>query len=86
MNAPTEKELVYDWNAVDGTFDSSTVRRVELDDETLRDGLQSPSFVDPPIEAKIELLHMWGAKRLCIADTVGHATPHGARTLVRTLR
>jgi 2-isopropylmalate synthase len=25
----------------------------------------------------------WGAKRLCISDTVGHATPSGARALVR---
>jgi 2-isopropylmalate synthase len=25
----------------------------------------------------------WGAKRLCLADTVGHATPDGARALVR---
>jgi len=25
----------------------------------------------------------WGAKRLCIADTVGHATPEGTRALVR---
>ena len=28
-----------------------------LDDETLRDGLQSPSVQDPPIEEKIEILH-----------------------------
>jgi 2-isopropylmalate synthase len=28
-----------------------------LDDETLRDGLQSPSVTDPPVEAKIEILH-----------------------------
>jgi hypothetical protein len=27
--------------------------RVELNDETLRDGLQSPSVTDPPIEEKI---------------------------------
>jgi 2-isopropylmalate synthase len=27
-----------------------------LDDETLRDGLQSPSVIDPPIEKKRELL------------------------------
>jgi 2-isopropylmalate synthase len=29
-----------------------------LDDETLRDGLQSPSVVDPPIAKKRELLHL----------------------------
>jgi 2-isopropylmalate synthase len=29
-----------------------------LDDETLRDGLQSPSVTDPPVESKIEILHL----------------------------
>ncbi len=33
-------------------------RLVELDDETLRDGLQSPSAISPPIEKKIEILHL----------------------------
>jgi len=31
---------------------------VELDDETLRDGLQNPTVLDPPVEKKIELLHL----------------------------
>jgi len=29
-----------------------------IQDETLRDGIQSPSALDPPIERKIELLHL----------------------------
>lgn len=29
-----------------------------LDDETLRDGLQSPSVTDPPVAAKVEILHL----------------------------
>jgi 2-isopropylmalate synthase len=29
-----------------------------LDDETLRDGLQSPSVTDPPAEAKVKILHL----------------------------
>src|ERR687889_720504 len=28
----------------------------------------------------------WGARRLCLADTVGHATPDGVRRLVRFVR
>src|SRR6202011_2092353 len=32
--------------------------RAEVLDETLRDGIQSPSAIDPPIEAKIEILHL----------------------------
>lgn len=51
------EELIYDWNRLPGAFDYGPVR-VELDDETLRDGLQNPSVTDPPIEKKIELLHL----------------------------
>lgn len=50
-------ELIYDWNEVDrraplveGGF--------ELHDETLRDGIQNPSVVDPGIGDKLEILHL----------------------------
>ncbi|HMG35679.1 MAG TPA: LeuA family protein [Blastocatellia bacterium] len=49
-------ELIYDWNRV--SSEPTSQRRIELDDETLRDGLQSPSVIDPPIEKKIALLHL----------------------------
>jgi len=49
-------ELIYDWNEVGR--DHPARRAIELNDETLRDGLQSPSVIDPPIEKKIELLHL----------------------------
>jgi isopropylmalate/homocitrate/citramalate synthase len=49
-------ELIHDWNIDDGT--SAVPAQVMLDDETLRDGLQSPSAIDPPIEKKRELLHL----------------------------
>jgi 2-isopropylmalate synthase len=42
---------------------------VQLHDETLRDGLQCPSVVDPPIETKIEMLHRLeaaGVESVCI--------------------
>ncbi len=63
-----EKDLIYDWSRQDGAFDWSTVRRVELDDETLRDGLQSASVVDPPIEDKIRLLHLMDRLGIHTAD------------------
>ena len=63
-----EKDLVYDWSRTDGSFDWSTVRRVELDDETLRDGLQSTSVVDPPIGEKIRLLHLMDRLGIHTAD------------------
>jgi len=45
-------ELIYDWN----TVGAEASPRVEVDDETLRDGLQSPSVREPSLEQKIELL------------------------------
>lgn len=52
----TGTDLIYDWNRLPGSFSYEGLS-VELDDETLRDGLQNPSVIDPPIERKIELLH-----------------------------
>jgi 2-isopropylmalate synthase len=63
-----EDELIYDWNRAAGTFDYTTRRHVELDDETLRDGLQSPSVLDPSIEAKIEILHLMDELGVDTAD------------------
>jgi 2-isopropylmalate synthase len=52
-----QNSLIYDWNRVDGP--ELPLSQVPLlNDETLRDGLQSPSVVDPPIEKKIEILHL----------------------------
>src|SRR5262245_63267203 len=51
-----QDELIHDWNIDDAG--PARPPRVMLDDETLRDGLQSPSVVDPPIEKKRELLHL----------------------------
>ena len=53
---PEETDLVYDWN---GSLQiDPSERHIELDDETLRDGLQSPSIRSPSIEEKLEILHL----------------------------
>ncbi len=44
-----DTDLIYDWNAL-GAIDWSAFE-VDLNDETLRDGLQSPSAIDPAPEA-----------------------------------
>ena len=62
-----ERDLIHDWNQAKPSFDWSTAK-VELVDETLRDGLQSPSVVDPPIEDKIRLLHMMERLGIHTAD------------------
>src|SRR5258705_37917 len=43
-------------------------RHIGFDDETLRDGLQSPSVSEPPVEQKIELLHLMDALGIDTAD------------------
>lgn len=55
-----ERDLIYDWN-VQGRWQLPPRHTVELDDETLRDGLQSPSVRSPSLDQKLRILH-------CIAD------------------
>src|SRR6266700_7287679 len=54
---PLSNDLIYDWNRVDGP-ELMLERRPMLNDEKLRYGLQSPSVLDPPIEKKIQILHV----------------------------
>ena len=54
-----ESDLIFDWNVVDYEFKrdaSNHPHGIWFDDETLRDGLQSPSARNPTIDEKIELL------------------------------
>src|SRR5438046_9672781 len=65
-----ERQLIYDWNNAggpDGAFDWSRAR-VDLNDETLRDGLQSPSVTDPSLEVKKQLLHLMADLGIVAAD------------------
>jgi isopropylmalate/homocitrate/citramalate synthase len=55
--AANHSELIYDWNNVPGA-EFKPAGQVLLTDETLRDGLQSPSVRDPGIDEKIEILHL----------------------------
>jgi len=54
--ASKEREYLYDWNLI-GEDEINRPATVELDDETLRDGLQSPSVRQPDLDEKIEILH-----------------------------
>ncbi len=62
-----ERELIYDWNAAEASFDWTTAR-VDLNDETLRDGLQSPSVTDPDLDTKRRLLHLMADLGIVAAD------------------
>jgi 2-isopropylmalate synthase len=65
------EELIYDWNTATGA-EIPPGRRIALNDETLRDGLQNPSVHDPSIEQKIEILHLMEALSI---DTVNIGLP-----------
>jgi 2-isopropylmalate synthase len=58
--------LIYDWNR----HESGPVAAgpVMLDDETLRDGLQSPSVRTPSVDEKIRILHLIDALGIETAD------------------
>ena len=72
-----ESDLIYDWNRA-GEPDLRPARgRVELDDETLRDGLQSPSVRSPEIEDKVRILHLIAELGIEAADIgLPGAGPH----------
>jgi 2-isopropylmalate synthase len=55
-NRMKEQEYLYDWNLV-GEVDTTVPKVVEVNDETLRDGLQGPSVRQPTLGEKIEILH-----------------------------
>ena len=61
------RALIYDWNR-DGRAAAADYRAVELDDETLRDGLQGPSVRNPPLEVKKRLLHLMDQLGIDSAD------------------
>jgi 2-isopropylmalate synthase len=84
-----ESELIYDWNTLEGSFDYSTRRGVQLNDETLRDGLQSPSVHDPSVEDKIRLLHLMDELGIASADIglpgAGPRAVHDVEALAREI-
>jgi|CXWL01.1.fsa_nt_gi 2-isopropylmalate synthase len=49
-------DIIFDWNDVQPT--ARPLQAFDLNDETLRDGVQSPSVVDPGIDDKLELLSL----------------------------
>src|SRR6185369_6536792 len=67
LSSVTIEELVYDWNTVDPSF-AAPNRHIGINDETLRDGLQSPSVCEPPVEQKLELVHLMEALGVDTAD------------------
>ena len=78
-----EADLIHDWNSL-GDIDWSAVE-VDLNDETLRDGLQSPSAIDPAAEDKRQLLHLMADLGIVAADLGLPGAGPRAVDAVRTL-
>src|SRR5215204_1746603 len=75
--------LIYDWNRTDTAKPAS----VMLDDETLRDGLQSPSVRCPTIDEKLRILHLIDRLGIDTADIgLPGAGPHVVRDVERLAR
>ncbi|MGE3273828.1 MAG: LeuA family protein [Vicinamibacterales bacterium] len=78
------ESLIYDWNTVDAAPAPAVVM---LDDETLRDGLQSPSVRTPGIGEKIRILHLIDALGVDTADIgLPGAGPHVVQDVERLAR
>lgn len=76
--------LIFDWNSLHAP---PRPTRLLLDDETLRDGLQSPSVRCPTIDQKIELLHLMEQLGMDSADIgLPGAGPHVVRDVERLAR
>ncbi len=75
--------LIHDWNKTD----TPPPRGVQLDDETLRDGLQSPSVRCPTIDEKLRILHFIDQLGIDTADIgLPGAGPHVVRDVERLAR
>ncbi len=57
------EDLIHDWND-----HLDTGGRIQFDDETLRDGLQSPSVRDPELDEKLELIRLMDQLGIDTAD------------------
>ncbi|MGZ7041576.1 MAG: 2-isopropylmalate synthase, partial [Thermoanaerobaculia bacterium] len=80
-------DLIYDWNIAGEQAVRTGGRRVEFDDETLRDGLQSPSVTDPSIDEKIRILHFQNDIGADTSDIgLPGAGPHVQKSVERLAR
>ena len=78
--------LIYDWNLIDQPA-GAVPRRVMLDDETLRDGLQSPSVRTPSLDQKVHILHLMDSLGIDTADIgLPGAGPHVVRDVEHLAR
>lgn len=86
MSPLSEDDLIYDWNHQED-FSFRHKPGLELDDETLRDGLQSPSVTDPSLEEKLLILHLMEKLEIHACDIgLPGAGPRAFETCLRLAR
>src|SRR2546426_7719860 len=79
--ADPHANLIFDWNLHE---QQRPEKAVTLDDETLRDGLQSPSCYNPRPEEKVQLVHLMDELGI---ETANIGLPGaGAHVVEHTLR
>lgn len=85
---PGPSGIVYDWN-VEGRH-RWPARRVEVHDETLRDGIQCPSVTDPPLEVKKDVVRRLSALGVYSTNVglpgAGPRAKHDSTVLVELIR
>jgi 2-isopropylmalate synthase len=87
MSRLSGSELIYDWNRLDES--TAWPRFVAISDETLRDGLQSPSVRQPEIQEKVYLLYLMDELGIDCADLglpgAGERFQHDVTVLAREI-
>jgi 2-isopropylmalate synthase len=83
MPTMDERELIHDWNEAGERWERPSFP-IQFDDETLRDGLQSPSVRSPSIEEKLRILHLIERLGIDTADIgLPGAGPHVVADVTR---
>ena len=78
-----DRDLIHDWNEAGERWEKPLFR-IQFDDETLRDGLQSPSVRAPSIDQKLRILHLLDRIGIDTADIgLPGAGPHVVRDVER---
>ncbi len=79
----TESDLIHDWNRPEEA-PGPLCGPIQIDDETLRDGLQSPSVKTPSMDQKLRALHLMAELGVDTADIgLPGAGPHVVESVRR---
>ncbi len=84
MQDDERETLIFDWNQA-GKQNRPAPTNIQFDDETLRDGLQSPSVQDPDLDQKIRLVQLMDRMGIDTVDVGLPGAGDRAREHITTL-